>query len=95
MNEEKMLKRKKWIVHGRVQGVGFRLYTSLTADKLGINGYVKNQDDDTVLVVAEARETRLRAFEQWLHKGPEFAKVTQVVEQPIDNGEIFTHFDIR
>lgn len=65
-------------VHGRVQGVGFRQYASEHAISLGLNGFVRNQWDRTVEVVAEGPERDIIEFLAWLHTGPPLARVTRV-----------------
>lgn len=68
------------IVHGRVQGVGFRYWAHHTARRLGIaGGAIRNQNDGTVLVEAEAANRAvLDMFFHELHVGPDAAQVTQV-----------------
>ncbi|VVB61211.1 Acylphosphatase [uncultured archaeon] len=50
------------IVHGKVQGVGFRAATRALALDLGVKGYVENLSDGTVRVVAEAEEDIMENF---------------------------------
>ncbi|MBP7333689.1 MAG: acylphosphatase, partial [Candidatus Cloacimonas sp.] len=47
--------------NGRVQGVGFRYFVWKTASELGIKGYVNNQWDGSVKIVAQADEHLLQA----------------------------------
>ncbi|MHB1355832.1 MAG: acylphosphatase [Anaerolineae bacterium] len=65
-------------VHGRVQGVGFRQYTSERATSLGLSGFVRNQWDGTVEVVAEGSEQDIKDLLTWLQMGPPLARVTRV-----------------
>ena len=62
-----MMKRISATVTGRVQGVGYRYYVTDCADDRGILGYVKNNPDGTVTVVAEGEESSLRDFTEALH----------------------------
>lgn len=66
------------IVNGRVQGVNFRYFTQLTAQRLGIQGYVRNLCDGGVEIVAEGEEATLDRFVTVLWKGPPAAKVEAV-----------------
>ncbi|MDX1932434.1 MAG: acylphosphatase [Capsulimonadales bacterium] len=68
------------IVHGRVQGVGYRYWAHHTAHRLpGIAGYVKNLPDGSVEVLAECQDrTPLDVLLHELHVGPEAAQVTEV-----------------
>ncbi len=66
------------VVHGRVQGVGFRWSTVREARSLGLSGAVANRPDGTVEVVAEGDVTRLVRLVTWLEKGPPGARVSSV-----------------
>jgi acylphosphatase len=69
------------LVHGRVQGVGFRATTLDEARRLGLAGWVRNRHDGTVEVLAEGSSAKLRLFLAYLHRGPRGAKVTSVIEE--------------
>lgn len=57
------MKRATVVYSGRVQGVGFRFTTArLSEDYPEISGYVANQPNGTVLLVAEGEEDTVRAF---------------------------------
>jgi DNA ligase D-like protein (predicted 3'-phosphoesterase) len=81
-------------VHGRVQGVGFREFTRGRARELGVNGWVRNEEDGTVRVHAEGAEENLRALEQFLHMGPGSARVEVVDLSPVPD-EGHEQFAIR
>lgn len=83
------------IVHGRVQGVGFRDATQEEAQRLSLNGWVRNTADRTVEVVAEGERDQLDSLVAFLQKGPPSARVTSLdVEWQDATGE-FTQFEIR
>jgi len=63
-------------ISGQVQGVGFRYYTKLQADKLGITGWVRNLDDGRVETCICGSEDQLTRMQTWLKHGPESAKIT-------------------
>jgi len=62
-------------VTGRVQGVAFRWHTQRRALTLGLNGWVRNELDGSVRVVAEGETGALEALLDWLAIGPERARV--------------------
>ncbi len=66
----------RYIVQGRVQGVGYRYFTRRQAEALGITGYARNRPDGSVEVVAEGTDEALRDFEARLRAGPDFASVS-------------------
>jgi len=78
---------KRYKIHGRVQGVGFRHSTLRTAVSLGIKGYVRNLYDGTVEVLAEGNENSMNQFVNYLKTGPRMARVKRVelIEQNAEN----------
>ncbi|ESO12881.1 hypothetical protein HELRODRAFT_62661 [Helobdella robusta] len=55
-------------VFGRVQGVFFRKYTAQTAKALRLVGWVKNEDDGTVVGVIQGKESSVEKMKDWLSK---------------------------
>jgi acylphosphatase len=78
------MKAKRYIVRGRVQGVGFRWFVDNEARKLGLNGWVRNNVDGTVEVLAIGTDQQLSALRHKLQEGPRAARVDQVQEIPAD-----------
>ncbi|MBU8913139.1 MAG: acylphosphatase [Spirochaetales bacterium] len=72
------------VIHGAVQGVGFRYYARSTAQRLGVRGYVQNLADGNVKIVCEGSEKAVGAMEHWLRSGPPSARVTRVDLQPYE-----------
>ena len=68
----------RYVVRGRVQGVGYRYFVMREAAALGVTGFARNLTDGTVEVVAEAEEDVLDLFEDRLRQGPSFASVSTV-----------------
>ncbi|MBC7251708.1 MAG: acylphosphatase [Anaerolineae bacterium] len=83
------------IVHGIVQGVNFRYYTALEARRLGVVGYVRNQWDGTVEVVAEGERPLLEKLLLFLHQGPRWAVVERVDVQWQEATGEFRRFEVR
>lgn len=65
-------------VFGLVQGVFYRQYTVQEAKRLRLRGWVANQSDGTVHVVAEGEESELRNLLDFLHRGSPSARVERV-----------------
>jgi acylphosphatase len=84
------------VVHGRVQGVGFRATTEYEARKLGLRGWVRNLFDGGVEVDAEGDRTHLEKFLAFLHRGPLGAHVDAVQAEWLaaDGGAPFP-FEVR
>ncbi|MBN1249699.1 MAG: acylphosphatase [Anaerolineae bacterium] len=66
------------IVHGAVQGVGFRYFTKASAQRAGVTGWVRNSMDGTVEIWAEGTKTRLQQFISAINRGPAHSHVTKV-----------------
>ena len=73
-----MIKAFTAVVHGRVQGVGFRYYVLTRARSLGLTGSVANRPDGTVRVVAEGPDSDLDELLTLLERGPSSARVERV-----------------
>ena len=69
---------KRYIVRGRVQGVGFRWFVDHEARKLGLAGWVRNNIDGTVECLAIGTEQQLRALHAKLRQGPRASRVDEV-----------------
>ncbi len=72
----------RFVVRGRVQGVGFRYFALQSARELGVAGFARNLPDGSVEVLAEADEAALAALETRLREGPAFARVQLVERAP-------------
>ncbi|MCR8670806.1 acylphosphatase [Agrococcus sp. HG114] len=70
--------RRRFVVHGRVQGVGFRMAARREAERLGLAGSVRNRADGTVEAEAEGGADAVLAFGAWLEHGPPAARVDRV-----------------
>ncbi len=72
------MERVRIVVHGLVQGVGYRYNTRAEAARLGLTGYVKNLKDGTVEIVAEGPSADLHQLLDWAKQGPPAAQVKQI-----------------
>lgn len=88
-------KRLQAIIHGSVQGVGMRWWVRQQAQRLGLVGFVRNQPDGTVCVVAEGDDRSLWGLYDLLQQGPSMSLVEAVdVRWQAANGE-FSWFEVR
>jgi len=71
---------RRFIVRGRVQGVGFRWYVEREAHMLGISGWVRNNSDGSVEVLAIGTRDQLLGLRSRLREGPRAARVDDVQE---------------
>lgn len=69
---------RRYLINGRVQGVGFRLFTLDVARREGLHGWVRNTPDGCVEISAEGAEDALERFEDKIRAGPPHARVHAV-----------------
>jgi acylphosphatase len=66
------------IVRGRVQGVGYRWWAAREAQRLGLDGWVRNRRDGAVELVAAGAAEAVEALVEACWRGPESARVTAI-----------------
>lgn len=71
---------KRYIIRGRVQGVGYRWFVEREAGTLGMAGWVRNGDDGNVEVLATGSDEQHSQLMQKLKQGPRAARVDGVDE---------------
>ncbi len=70
-----MQSARRWLVTGRVQGVGFRAFVERTARDIGVTGWVRNLDDGRVEAYAVGTPEQLDELAAQLHQGPRLSEV--------------------
>ncbi|MBI5241203.1 MAG: acylphosphatase [Elusimicrobia bacterium] len=88
------LTRRRFVVAGRVQGVGFRWFAQRWGERLGLRGWVSNREDGTVESEAEGRPQALAEFEARLRTGPSGARVDAVEATELEAAGGPPSFDI-
>jgi acylphosphatase len=90
------MSRRRWIIRGLVQGVGFRWFVMSQAERLQLGGFARNLPDGSVEVVSEGPDAALEALEQALQRGPSHARVDDVqrLQVPLEL-DVPRSFDIR
>ncbi len=76
-----------FLIHGRVQGVGFRWFVQREAAELGLQGWVRNTDNGEVEVVASGPPEDLDELRAELKKGSRGSRVDKVIEHQLDESE--------
>lgn len=77
---EKAVEARRFIVRGRVQGVGFRWFVEREAHILYVAGWVRNNSDGSVEVLAQGSREQLLTLRSRLRQGPRAARVDDVEE---------------
>ena len=73
-----MRKRAIILVSGLVQGVFYRSEALQEAKRLNLTGWVRNESDGRVKIVAEGEEEQLEKLIEWIKQGPRLAKVDKI-----------------
>lgn len=81
-------------IFGKVQGVFFRASTQAKAEELGLRGWVKNEPNGNVTVVAQGESGAVQQLVEWCHEGPKYASVSKV-EIETNSEELEPGFRIR
>ena len=81
-------------ITGKVQGVSFRVWTRMEARKLGLAGWVRNEDDGSVTALIVGTDAAVAAMMDRLWQGPTGASVRNVASRDIEPDEQFSDFRI-
>jgi acylphosphatase len=92
--------RRRLIIHGRVQGVGYRWWTVETVEGLArqghaIRGWVRNRREGTVEILAEGTPAALDALAEACRQGPPAAMVGAVDMSLAETAETLGRFEQR
>lgn len=87
--------RRRYIIIGRVQGVGFRYFTQEAAAREGVYGWVRNVPDGNVEIEAEGEAEAIERFELRIRQGPRGARVDHVDTTESAPSHHNTGFEIR
>lgn len=89
------MKATEIIVSGRVQGVGYRNYAKITADKLGINGTVRNLSNGDVKLIVQTDDDKLKKLTQILQTPQHsFMKIDNLTVNEINVDKEYTSFSV-
>ena len=70
---------RRFHIHGRVQGVGFRWSLHAKASELGLAGWVRNRDDGSVEALVRGTPEAVGSLTAWAWQGPPGARVDRVL----------------
>ena len=77
-----MIVARRYVIAGRVQGVGFRVFTEAAAAREGVHGFVRNLPDGRVEAFLEGDQDSVDRVELKLRRGPAGARVESVEAEP-------------
>ena len=85
---------RRFVISGRVQGVGFRWFANEAAQREGLTGFVRNLPDGRVEAVAEGEAESVERFERAIRQGPGSARVTDVFVDEQDAIGAYKNFSV-
>jgi acylphosphatase len=83
---------KHLVIHGRVQGVGYRYSMLAQASRIGVTGWVRNRRDGSVEAVVAGSPAQLDDMIAWARQGPPGSKVTEIAVEDAEGD--FQGFEI-
>ena len=83
------------VVHGRVQGVGFRFAACEAASDCSVAGWVRNLADGSVEIVAQGSPEAVARMTAWAQRGPRHASVDHVQVDSLAGSSAWDAFEIR
>jgi acylphosphatase len=86
---------KQIVVHGRVQGVGFRYFVQHVARKLGLSGSVRNCPDSTVEIYVEGKRADIEKLIAQVRQGPPLGRVQRIDIADVPAGRGYSSFLIE
>jgi len=86
---------RKFLIRGGVQGVGYRFFAQRAAAKHQVTGYVRNEPDGSVEVLAEGPASSVEAFKNELLTGPQWASVEQLEEISMEPSGMYRMFRVE
>ena len=83
------------VIRGRVQGVGYRMAMTDAAVALGVNGWVRNRRDGTVVALVQGDDAIVEQLLAWCRRGPPGARVVEVTAIALETDPAVDDFDWR
>ena len=86
---------RRFVVNGRVQGVGFRYFTQDAARREGVTGWVRNRPDGAVEALVEGDDEAVVRIERAIRSGPRGARIDTVYVDTEDPSGAYRDFSIE
>ncbi|MDP9323364.1 MAG: acylphosphatase [Acidobacteriota bacterium] len=90
-----MIVARRFLIGGRVQGVGFRMFAAARAAAEGVHGYITNLPDGRVEALVEGDQEAVDRVELALRRGPSHAQVESVTVESVEPTHRATGFATR
>ncbi|SHI35884.1 acylphosphatase [Clostridium cavendishii DSM 21758] len=87
--------RKKLIIFGKVQGIGFRFFAQIKATHLSLTGYAKNPENGNVEINIQGESKNIDNFISILRKGNGFSRIDNITETELPIEQCETNFSAK
>lgn len=94
-NRRFMIVARRFLIGGRVQGVGFRMFAAAKAAAEGVHGYIQNLPDGRVEAFVEGDDESVDRIERALRRGPSHAQIDSFVAEDLEPTRRATGFSTR
>lgn len=94
MHNYNMIETVKVIIHGKVQGIGYRAFVQRYAKMLGLKGYVRNLPDNKVEAVFVGNKEDIETILEIMKSSHPLAKVTKIEMEKLNIEANFSDFEI-
>lgn len=85
---------QRFVVHGRVQGVGFRAFVRNVAEAFDVYGWVRNDANGSVEILVQGTEENLRSFTEQVEIGPSSSRVDKLHVQEVEPERNYQGFTV-
>jgi len=85
---------RRWLVVGKVQGVGYRYFARQAARAIGVRGWIRNLPDGSCEVQVAGTADTLQRFREELLRGPRGARVEGIEEERLVQVQTWQGFNI-
>ena len=86
---------RRFLIRGRVQGVGFRYFAQRSAARHQVRGFVRNLEDGRVEAWAQGDAGSVKDFGEDLAAGPQYSVVEDIDEEVVDPDKRYSAFRIE
>lgn len=83
------------LIHGKVQGVGYRFFATRVARRLGLKGWIQNNRDGAVEALVEGEGSVIDEWLEELKEGPRYAEVTKIDQETKEFTGKLPDFDVK
>ena len=89
------MKLARILIEGRLQRMNFRLQTQQQAQKLGLEGFIRNLSDGRIEIETQGEEDKIEELLQWLQQEPHSSQIKSILYRLEEPAKHYTGFEVR